>query len=115
MDSSCGGGNARVLEAVQALKADDPARFGVIMSSAHASSLRDDFEASREQVNQQVEVTCEEGALSGPGLRALALAVAMLSYAQSGGPTRWQNPYWTAFRRPYRSRNVPYFRPEAPR
>ena len=46
--------NARVLEAVAALRADDLARFGELMFASHAS-LRDDFEVSCAELDVLVE------------------------------------------------------------
>ena len=54
--------NARVLQAAEALKADAPEPFGALMSAAHVS-MRDDFEASHEQVDVQVAFAQDQGAL----------------------------------------------------
>ena len=54
--------NARVLAAVEALRADDPVEFGALMQAAHAS-MRDDFAASHEQVDAQVKAALAAGAL----------------------------------------------------
>jgi galactokinase len=47
--------NARVLEAVQALKDGDLLRFGVLMYASHAS-LRDDYEVSCKELDLMVEL-----------------------------------------------------------
>ena len=54
--------NARVLEAAEALKTNQPATFGALMNAAHAS-MRDDFEASHEDVDAQVTTALAAGAL----------------------------------------------------
>ena len=47
--------NQRVLDAVQALKADDPERFGALMNQSHAS-LAKDYEVSSPELNHLVAV-----------------------------------------------------------
>ena len=47
--------NQRVLDAVQALKADDPDRFGALMNQSHAS-LADDYEVSSPELDHLVAV-----------------------------------------------------------
>ena len=49
--------NQRVLDAVQALKADDPERFGALMNQSHAS-LAEDYEVSSPELDHLV-VTCQ--------------------------------------------------------
>ncbi|WP_188757667.1 galactokinase [Edaphobacter acidisoli] len=51
--------NARVLEARKALLADDLVRFGKLMFEAHAS-MRDDFEASCEEVDKLVAIAARQ-------------------------------------------------------
>ncbi len=50
--------NARVLEAAQALKSDNPARYGELMYASH-QSLRDDYEVSCRELDVMVEVASE--------------------------------------------------------
>ena len=47
--------NQRVLDAVQALKADDPERFGILMNQSHAS-LAEDYEVSSTELDHLVAV-----------------------------------------------------------
>ena len=56
--------NARVLEAVQALKDGDLLRFGVLMYASHAS-LRDDYEVSCKELDLMVELARKCGGVYG--------------------------------------------------
>jgi galactokinase len=71
--------NARVLEAVQVMKAGDVKRLGKLFNASHAS-LRDDFEVTNEALNQIVECAQEEpscyGArMTGAGFGGCAVAL----------------------------------------
>ena len=54
--------NARVLAAAEAIERQDAAAFAALMNEAHAS-MRDDFEASHSQVDEQVAGALAAGAL----------------------------------------------------
>ena len=54
--------NERVKEAAEALGGGNFATLGRLLISSH-ESMRDDFEISTRQLNTQVEVACEVGAL----------------------------------------------------
>ena len=54
--------NARVLEAVQVMKAGNVKRLGELFNASH-NSLRDDFEVTNEALNQIVECAQEQSSL----------------------------------------------------
>ena len=70
--------NARVLEAVQALREEDFATFGRLMYDSHLS-MRDDFEISTSELDAFVEAARETGALgarlTGAGFGGCAIAL----------------------------------------
>ncbi len=70
--------NARVLEAVEALKNDDFDEFGRLMYASHAS-LRDDYEVSTPELDAFVETAREHSAtgarLTGAGFGGCAIAL----------------------------------------
>jgi galactokinase len=77
--------NARVLEAVEALKNGDFDEFGRLMYASHAS-LRDDYEVSTPELDTFVETAKEHGAtgarLTGAGFGGCAIA--LVAEAQTG-------------------------------
>jgi galactokinase len=70
--------NARVLEAVEALRGEDFATLGRLMYASH-DSLRDDFEISTPELDAFVEISWETGAagarLTGGGFGGCAIAL----------------------------------------
>ncbi len=71
--------NARVLEAVQVMKAGDVKRLGELFNASHAS-LRDDFEVTNEALNQIVECaqdqpSCYGARMTGAGFGGCAVAL----------------------------------------
>ncbi len=58
---TCSSENARVLEAVEALRADDWPAVGTLLNASHAS-LRDDYEVSTPAVERAVERLLAAGA-----------------------------------------------------
>jgi galactokinase len=70
--------NARVLEAVEALRSEDFAALGRLMYASH-DSLRDDFEISTPELDAFVEISRETGAagarLTGGGFGGCAIAL----------------------------------------
>jgi galactokinase len=71
--------NARVLEAVQVMKAGDVKRLGELFNASHAS-LRDDFEVTNEALNQIVECvqeqpSCHGARMTGAGFGGCAVAL----------------------------------------
>jgi galactokinase len=70
--------NARVLEAVEALRGEDFAVLGQLMYASH-DSLRDDFEISTPELDAFVEISRETGAsgarLTGGGFGGCAIAL----------------------------------------
>jgi galactokinase len=70
--------NARVVEAVEALRAEDYRELGRLMYASHAS-MRDDFEISTPELDAFVELAGESGALgarlTGAGFGGCAIAL----------------------------------------
>ncbi|MGB2965283.1 MAG: galactokinase [Anaerolineales bacterium] len=71
--------NDRVLQAVDALTAEDARRFGSLMNASHLS-MRDDFEISREEMDQMVEIAqgqpgCFGARMTGGGFGGCAVAL----------------------------------------
>jgi galactokinase len=78
--------NARVLEAVGALRAEDFRELGRLMYASHAS-MRDDFEISTQELDAFVELAEESGAwgarLTGAGFGGCAIALLPSEDAQT--------------------------------
>ncbi len=72
--------NQRVLDAVAALKAGDPAALGSLFDASHRS-MRDDFEISTPELDLAVEIAQENGALgarmTGGGFGGAAIALVL--------------------------------------
>ncbi|MBN2388365.1 MAG: galactokinase [Anaerolineales bacterium] len=71
--------NARVLQAIQAMQADDAGTLGQLLNASHAS-LRDDFEVSSEALNAIVEAAqrqeeCFGARMTGAGFGGCAVAL----------------------------------------
>ena len=71
--------NQRVLDSVQALKDGNLHKLGELMNASHAS-LRDDFEVSREELDQMVKIAqsqpgCYGARLTGAGFGGCAIAL----------------------------------------
>ena len=71
--------NARVLEAVQALRQGDSLKMGRLMNASHAS-LRDDFEVTNRELNVMVEISqdqsgCFGARMTGGGFGGSAVAL----------------------------------------
>jgi galactokinase len=71
--------NARVLEAVQVMKAGNVKRLGELFNASH-NSLRDDFEVTNESLNQIVECAREQSScygarMTGAGFGGCAVAL----------------------------------------
>lgn len=71
--------NARVLAAVEALRADDGARLGELMVASH-ESLRDDYRVSTPELDRLVELLVDAGAygarLTGAGFGGCVVGIA---------------------------------------
>lgn len=72
--------NARVLQAVEAMRAGNAAQLGALMNASHAS-LRDDFEVSSAELNQMVDLArqqsgCYGARMTGAGFGGCAVALA---------------------------------------
>jgi galactokinase len=72
-------GNQRVLDAVQALEASDAQALGLLMNQSH-TSMRDDFEISREEMDQMVAIAqkqpgCYGARMTGGGFGGCAVAL----------------------------------------
>ncbi len=71
--------NQRVLDAVKALEVDDAETLGLLMNQSHAS-MRDDFEISREEMDQMVAIAqkqpgCYGARMTGGGFGGCAVAL----------------------------------------
>ena len=71
--------NQRVLDAIDAMKANDLATLGKLINAGHAS-LRDDFEVTNDALNQIVEVAqaqpgCYGARMTGAGFGGAAVAI----------------------------------------
>jgi galactokinase len=79
--------NARVLDAVPALRSGDVDGLGALVSASHAS-LRDDFEVSSPELDRAVEVVsdhpaCTGARLVGAGFAGCVIAVTRASAAEN--------------------------------
>lgn len=79
--------NQRVLEAVQAMEADDAAALGKLMNESH-TSLRDDFQVSRKELDEMVAVAqtqpgCFGARMTGAGFGGCAVALVESDLADS--------------------------------
>jgi len=71
--------NRRVLDAVQAMRANDVVRLGNLLNASHIS-LRDDFEVTNEALNQiveaaQMQLSCYGARMTGGGFGGCAIAL----------------------------------------
>ena len=71
--------NERVLDSVEALRQGDVRKFGMLMNASHRS-MRDDFEISREEMDQIVEIAqaqpgCLGARMTGGGFGGCAVAL----------------------------------------
>jgi galactokinase len=71
--------NQRTLDAVEAMRQDDPTRLGLLMNSSH-NSLRDDFEVSRWELDLIVNLAqqhpaCYGARMTGAGFGGCAVAL----------------------------------------
>jgi galactokinase len=83
--------NARVLEAVQVMKAGNVKRLGELFNASHAS-LRDDFEVTNEALNQIVECAQEQSScygarMTGAGFGGCAVALVQEEKSQEFAKT----------------------------
>jgi len=75
--------NARVLEAVAALRAEDERRLGAILTAGHAS-LRDDFEVSTPEVDRLVTLAAADPDVLGARLTGGGFGGAVVLLARAG-------------------------------
>jgi len=79
--------NKRVLDAVKALKKGDAKGLGLLMNESHAS-MRDDFEISREEMDQMVAIaqaqpSCYGARMTGGGFGGCAVALVAADQVES--------------------------------
>ncbi|MFZ5878686.1 MAG: galactokinase [Chloroflexota bacterium] len=82
--------NQRVLDAMEAMRANDVDRLGQLFNASHAS-LRDDFEVTNEALNQIVEAAQEQSACYGARMTGAGFggcAVALVRGEQVGAFTQ---------------------------
>jgi galactokinase len=75
--------NARVPQAVEALRTGDPARLGALMSASHVS-LRDDFEVSLPQIDRLVELAGEAPGILGARITGGGFGGSVVMFAPAG-------------------------------
>ena len=75
--------NARVLLAVAALRAEDPARLGALFDASHRS-LRDDFEVSIPEIDLLVELARSDAAVFGARLTGGGFGGSVIALARAG-------------------------------
>ena len=75
--------NARVLEAVDALKSGDLARVGALFNASHAS-MRDDFEVSVPEVDRLVGLACEAPEVFGARLTGGGFGGSIVAAVRAG-------------------------------
>jgi galactokinase len=75
--------NARVLEAVVAMKAGDLARVGALFAASHAS-MRDDYEVSVPEVDALVQAAAADPAVFGARLTGGGFGGAIVAFARAG-------------------------------
>ena len=104
--------NARVLKAVEALRAEDFRELGRLMYASHAS-MRDDFEISTRELDAFVELAEEAGALgarlTGAGFGGCAIALVSVTNAD----TLARNVRWEFAERGFEEPAFYEFRPAA--
>jgi galactokinase len=79
--------NQRVLQAVQAMITGDAAALGKLMNASHLS-MRDDFEISRAEMDQMVEIAqnlpgCYGARMTGGGFGGCAVALIKQDYVNT--------------------------------
>ena len=79
--------NQRVLDAVKALNREDASALGLLMNESHAS-MRDDFEISREEMDQMVTIAqsqpnCFGARMTGGGFGGCAVALVAADQVES--------------------------------
>ena len=76
--------NARVLETVAALRADDLERVGRLFSASHAS-MRDDYDVSEPEIDLIVELAAQQPAIHGARLTGGGFGGSVVMIATPGG------------------------------
>lgn len=79
--------NARVLEAVEALRARDLDRLGALLDASHRS-LRDDFEVSTPEVDLLVELVREQPGIFGARITGGGFGGSIVAVAEAGAGHR---------------------------
>src|SRR5262249_19179929 len=74
--------NARVIEAVAALRVGDARAFGALMNASHAS-MRDDFDVSTPEVDALVEIARHEPGVFGARLTGGGFGGSIVALAQA--------------------------------
>jgi galactokinase len=76
--------NARVMQAVAALRAADARAFGALMNASHVS-MRDDFEVSTPEVDALVDLAQREATVFGARLTGGGFGGSIVALAEAGG------------------------------
>lgn len=89
--------NARVLEAVQVMKAGDVKRLGELFNASH-NSLRDDFEVTNEALNQIVECARDQSSCYGARMTGAGFGGCAVALVQEENALKFTNAVSAAYR-----------------
>ena len=92
--------DARVLDAVDALRAGDLRRFGALLKASHAS-LRDDFQVSLEEIDWLVDTANADPDVLGARLTGGGFGGAILMLCKPGAPSDTAQRVVTRYRERY--------------
>ena len=89
--------NARVLEAVDVMKAGNIKRLGELFNASH-NSLRDDFEVTNEALNQIVECAQEQSSCYGARMTGAGFGGCAVALVQEGNAREFTNAVSAAYK-----------------
>jgi galactokinase len=89
--------NARVLEAVQVMKAGNVKRLGELFNASH-TSLRDDFEVTNEALNQIVECAQEQSSCYGARMTGAGFGGCAVALVQEESDKEFTNAVSAAYK-----------------
>jgi len=92
--------NARVLDAVEALRAGDLRAFGALINASHAS-LRDDFQVSLPEIDRLVDTANDDPDVLGARLTGGGFGGAVLMLCKPGAPADTAQRVVTRYREQY--------------
>jgi galactokinase len=89
--------NARVLEAVEVMKAGNIKRLGELFNASH-NSLRDDFEVTNEALNQIVECAREQSGCYGARMTGAGFGGCAVALVQEENTLEFTNAVSAAYK-----------------